>query len=208
MRQANSHTMTRFSQPSFLQGASRPLVLTMQWPRESPLDFYRKDRLPPQPSFPAWKAGRARSRRHYSFFGSGPSSILPTTPALCHRIDLRRIRSHGFGTVFSLRPASNDLPGLPPFFGGAVGYFSYDFVRRLETLPSVAIDDLSLPDLHIRSVRPRHRHRSSDKSYPSSSFVRRWNDFSVRARDKLYREGLDRLTEWEARLTRHRGVAD
>jgi anthranilate synthase component 1 len=38
------------------------------------------------------------------------------------------------------------LPGMPPFTGGAVGYFAYDTVRRLEHLPSLAVDDLKLPD--------------------------------------------------------------
>ncbi len=30
------------------------------------------------------------------------------------------------------------LPGLPPFTAGAVGFFSYDVVRQIEKLPSVA----------------------------------------------------------------------
>jgi len=38
------------------------------------------------------------------------------------------------------------VPGLPPFTGGAVGYFAYDAVRRLEKLPARAKDDLHLPD--------------------------------------------------------------
>lgn len=42
------------------------------------------------------------------------------------------------------RPAH--LPGLPPFTAGAVGYFSYDTVRRLENIGESAKDDLSLPD--------------------------------------------------------------
>jgi len=39
------------------------------------------------------------------------------------------------------------LPGLPPLSGGLVGYLSYDVVRRLERLPSSAVDDLGLPEL-------------------------------------------------------------
>ncbi|MFQ5669475.1 MAG: anthranilate synthase component I family protein [Acidobacteriota bacterium] len=38
------------------------------------------------------------------------------------------------------------LPGLPPFTGGLVGFFSYDFVRCLETVPDRAPDDLHVPD--------------------------------------------------------------
>jgi len=36
-----------------------------------------------------------------------------------------------------------------PFAGGLIGYLSYDFGRRLEHLPSLAIDDLGLPDAQL-----------------------------------------------------------
>ncbi len=35
---------------------------------------------------------------------------------------------------------------LPPFCGGAVGYFSYDVIRFIEKLPMHTTDDLNLPD--------------------------------------------------------------
>lgn len=41
------------------------------------------------------------------------------------------------------------LPGLPPFTAGAVGFFSYDVVRRIERLPAVAIDELHVPEAHL-----------------------------------------------------------
>ena len=40
-------------------------------------------------------------------------------------------------------------PELPPFQGGGVGLFSYDFARYIEKLPEHAIDDLSIPDAHF-----------------------------------------------------------
>lgn len=36
-----------------------------------------------------------------------------------------------------------------PFCGGALGYFSYDLGRRLESLPELADKDISLPDMSI-----------------------------------------------------------
>ncbi len=39
--------------------------------------------------------------------------------------------------------------GLPDFFGGAVGYTSYDSVRYVENLPDSTIDDLNLPDMYF-----------------------------------------------------------
>jgi anthranilate synthase component 1 len=38
------------------------------------------------------------------------------------------------------------LPGLPPFTAGAVGFFSYDVVRQIERLPSLAKNELGVPD--------------------------------------------------------------
>ena len=39
------------------------------------------------------------------------------------------------------------LPGLPRFLGGAVGYFGYDTVRYTEHLPNPPEDDRQLPDM-------------------------------------------------------------
>jgi anthranilate synthase component 1 len=44
----------------------------------------------------------------------------------------------------AVRPA--DAPGLPRFFGGAVGYLGYDVVRTIERLPDAPPDELGLPD--------------------------------------------------------------
>ncbi|MEO8199012.1 MAG: anthranilate synthase component I [Gemmatimonadota bacterium] len=39
-----------------------------------------------------------------------------------------------------------EVPGLPRFVGGAVGYIGYDVVRTLEDLPNAPPDDRDLPD--------------------------------------------------------------
>ncbi|GAX61704.1 anthranilate/para-aminobenzoate synthase component I [Candidatus Scalindua japonica] len=41
------------------------------------------------------------------------------------------------------------INGLPDFFGGAVGYASYDSVRYIENLPDTTTDDLDLPDMYF-----------------------------------------------------------
>ena len=56
------------------------------------------------------------------------------------------------GDIFALlKDALHDrnaarIPGLPPFTAGAVGFFAYDVVRQIERLPSLAKDDLGMPD--------------------------------------------------------------
>lgn len=40
-------------------------------------------------------------------------------------------------------------PAELPFFGGAIGFFSYDLGRRIERLPTTAARDLDVPELYI-----------------------------------------------------------
>jgi anthranilate synthase component 1 len=44
------------------------------------------------------------------------------------------------------RYKSVKLPNLPPFTGGAVGYFGYDMVRTIEDIPQTGVDDLGIDD--------------------------------------------------------------
>ena len=41
------------------------------------------------------------------------------------------------------------VAGLPPFTGGAIGFFSYDFVHQFEHLPRTAKDDLGMPEAYF-----------------------------------------------------------
>jgi anthranilate synthase component 1 len=87
----------------------------------------------------------------YTFLGARPYMRVTARGA---EITLERGKEQESraGNLFDLvrdllrehRPAQ--VPGLPPFTAGAVGFFSYDVVRRLERLPERAKDDLGLPD--------------------------------------------------------------
>lgn len=164
---------------------------------ESPLDLYEKVASPSQPSF-LLESGKGQTGEvQYSFLGSGPNSIL-SDPA-----SVTGGRSQDpFASLRQILvlPGIERIPDLPPFFGGAVGYFSYDFSRRLETLPSLALDDLVLPDIHfaLYDIVAAINHRTNRIQLIFCPSMER---FLGEARDKLYREGLDRLTECEARLT-------
>ena len=139
--------MTRFSQPSFLGGPPQPLVLTAESQGRTPFELYGLIASPSQPSFLLDSGKGADGESHFSFLGSNPFSVLTG------RQGLAVLRTHEgreyvsqdpFGSLCRLfaRPQIESLPGLPPFWGGAVGYLSYDLVREFETLPSMAKDDL------------------------------------------------------------------
>jgi len=78
------------------------------------------------------RGGRARVTR---FDGAAPSHEELPAPdpaqALKQLLDAYRPVPH---------------PELPRFFGGAVGFFSYDVVRAFERLPSKRPDELGVPD--------------------------------------------------------------
>ena len=41
------------------------------------------------------------------------------------------------------------VDGLPPFTGGAVGFFSYDFAHQIEKLPRRALVDIDIPEAYF-----------------------------------------------------------
>jgi len=57
-----------------------------------------------------------------------------------------------------------DVTGLPRFYGGMVGYLSYDCVRFFERLPDKTTDDLKLPDICLALAKNLvvfdHRHHT------------------------------------------------
>lgn len=44
---------------------------------------------------------------------------------------------------------SPKLPDLPPFTGGAIGFFGYDLLQYYENLPAHQVDDLQMKDIHF-----------------------------------------------------------
>ncbi len=78
--------------------------------------------------------------------------------------------------------------GLPPFYGGAVGYLSYDMVRFFERLPDENVDDLGLPDLYFILSKNLiiFDHVNSSLKVVSNAYVE--GDA-----DKTYREAIDNI---------------
>ena len=46
-----------------------------------------------------------------------------------------------------------EVPGIPRFSGGLVGYLSYDLARYIERLPGGPVDDLGLPEAWLMACR-------------------------------------------------------
>jgi anthranilate synthase component 1 len=79
----------------------------------------------------------------YTFLGSSPSVVIRSLGNTVEIIEtgkpLRREETAdplGFVRDYLARFAPVAIPGIPRFFGGAVGYLGYDMVRHFERLPS------------------------------------------------------------------------
>ncbi len=128
---------------------------------ETPLSAYRKlaDNRPG--TFLLESAENGRSWSRWSFIGAGAPSALTVRDGEAVWLGATPQGAPGGGDPLEVLRATMDLlatgvpgatrgstgPDMPPLSGGLVGFFAYDFVRRLERLPELAVDDLQLPDM-------------------------------------------------------------
>ncbi len=197
--------MTSSSNRSFLSGPPQPLVVVRPQPNFDVFELYQRLSRSDHPSFLLESANGTSVTARYSFFGNDPYLTLSGRAPDYQMKSAGRVQTHHGSAFDALQQALADSAiaqpdGLPPFFGGAVGYLGYDLVRSFESLPTLALDDLCLPDLHMIFLdlvaAVDHQTRLLYLMYcpPLSRF-------QAEPREKLYREGCDRLSALEARLT-------
>jgi anthranilate synthase component 1 len=102
------------------------------------------------------------------------------------------------------------LPGLPPFTAGAVGFFAYDVVRQIEKLPSLAADELGVPDAclmffdqviafdHVK--KEIHLMVTADLTHPASKSTPSKSAPSKTNPADAYARAIKRLNKLEKRL--------
>ena len=118
-----------------------PLTQTVIEDTETPVSAFLKLRGA-GPAFLLESAEQGQSVGRYSFIGYKPRSVL-------------RWSLDDGGDPYALAAAEVAAhrqavrPDLPPFAGGAVGFFGYDCVRAVERLPGPNPDPVGLPDMAL-----------------------------------------------------------
>ena len=147
MLQPDYKTFSRLAQEATLIPVVKPVTADLLTPVSAFLAVADEE----PHSFLLESVERGEQIGRYSFLGARPyMRVWAQGEAITIERGRRRERFSGnvFQTLKKLlrshRPAQ--VPGLPPFTAGAVGYFAYDAVRRLENIGNRAEDDLSVPD--------------------------------------------------------------
>jgi anthranilate synthase component 1 len=90
----------------------------------------------------------------YTFLATDPREVFRYRGRRCERwtaatgwrLDADDVAPLDHLATAMRRYAPVEVPGLPRFTGGAVGYLGYDIARTIESLPSPPPDDRGLPD--------------------------------------------------------------
>ena len=123
--------------------------------------------------------GTEPRRARWTFFGADPFAMFrggdhATAIDTWRAVAARAPNGHGDAAAI-------------PFVGGAVGYWAYDYGRRLETLPALALDDLKLPDfvLGFYDVIGAYDHETQRTWLVSTGLPLEGEPAEVRARERL-----------------------
>ena len=171
--------MNHLSQEEFLklsrQGNLIPVFKEIPGDLETPVSAYYKLASGRAYSFLLESVEGQEKIARYSFIARDPELIFTSKGHEAKILRLVGLKHKAEKISFDASPLSVvrqlmkdyravDVEGLPRFYGGMVGYLSYDCVRFFERLPDKNPDDLELPDICLSLTKNLvvfdHRHHT------------------------------------------------
>jgi len=136
------------------EGTIIPVVKTLLADTETPVSAYLKIRDRSTYSFLLESVEGGEKVARYSFLGVDPHTIFRSrgNDGTIRNLNTGIERRFSSDALTELRTIMDqyktvDIPGLPRFTGGGVGYFSYDSVRLVEDIPDSTQDDYDIDDV-------------------------------------------------------------
>jgi len=134
------------------QGNLVPVCMEVLADLETPVSVFRKLKSSPY-AFLLESVENGERFGRYSFLGADPFMVLRATgkeqtvdfPDGAHPVEKRATPMETLRAVLA-EYRQVEVPGLPPFTGGAVGFAAYDTVRYYEDIPAKNPDPIGTPD--------------------------------------------------------------
>lgn len=130
-----------------------PVMRTLIADQHTAIGLYRALAQERTGTFLLESAEHGRTWSRYSFIGVNSRAVLTEENGMAvWRGDVPAGVPSGISPLDALRQTvahlkSPRIEGQPPLTGGMIGYMAYDAVRRLERLPSLATNDLQVPEI-------------------------------------------------------------
>jgi anthranilate synthase component 1 len=176
-----------------------PLVKAIRNKRElSPTDVYKTIKNTDKSSFLLESAELGKKIARYSFLGASPQKMISIKNGVL------TVNGEEIPTKNPLRDLANLISRfkvsggkLPKFFGGLLGYFSYDMVRYFEDIGTQSIDELSENDAQFMLVKDliAFDHWRDEILVISNLIIEEASDI-----EKLYSESLEQINNMESML--------
>ncbi|MFZ9441305.1 MAG: anthranilate synthase component I [Candidatus Nanopelagicaceae bacterium] len=183
-----------------------PVTRTLRADSETPLSLYSKLAKERTGTFLLESAENGRTWSRYSFIGVRSDATLTESAGVATWSGVKPAGApEGIDPLKALEITTSHLRSvaladLPPLTSGLVGYMGYDAVRRMEKLPSLAKDDLRIPELSFMLISDLAIFDHTTGVLTLIANAINWDGSNERV-DEAYRDALSRLDRMQGDLS-------
>ena len=183
-----------------------PVTRTFLADTETPLSIYTKLAKERPGTFLLESAENGRTWSRYSFIGVRSEATLTERDGVARWSGVKPAGApEGIDPIAALEITTThlrslELPDLPPLTSGLVGYMGYDAVRRMEKLPSIAKDDLQVPEISFMLISDLAIFDHATGVVTLIANAINWDGSDERV-DEAYLDAVERLNRMQQDLT-------